>query len=108
MGFKSNIKINSDRNATKYHPLSNHLHSSYSTVTFANLSMSAIPGTSSESFLSMLTDLQHDDKAKKNALLKTMNIAVRCTYCILFVDETKVGKTPIYLPFKNMILLTLS
>ena len=53
--------------ATKYHPLINHLHSSYSTVTFVNLSMSAtgILGTSSEFFLSMLTDLQLDDKAKK-------------------------------------------
>ena len=28
--------------ATKCHPLINHLHSSYSTVTFVNLSMSAI------------------------------------------------------------------
>ena len=84
VGFESNIKINSDRKATKYHPLINHLHSSYSTVTFVNLSMSAIGifRTSSESFLSMLTDLQLDDKTKKNALLKTMNIAVRCTYYI--------------------------
>ena len=84
VGFESNIKINSDRKATKYRPLINHLHSSYSTVTFVNLSMSAIGifGTSSESFLSMLTDLQLDDKTKKHALLKTMNIAVRCTYYI--------------------------
>ena len=98
MGFESNIKINSDRKATKYHPLINHLHSSYSTATFVNLSMSAIGilGTSSQSFLPMLTDLQLDNKAKKNALT------------IFFVDETKVGQTPIYLPFKNMILLTLS
>ena len=81
MGFKSNIKIKSDRKVTKYHPLINLLHSSYSTVTFGNLSMSAIGilGMSSESFLLMLTDLQLDDKGKKNALLKTMNIALRCT-----------------------------
>ena len=78
-------KINSDRKATKYHPLINHLHCSYSTVTFAHLSTRAIGifGTSSESFLSMLTDLQLDDKTKKNALSKTMNIAVRCTYLYL-------------------------
>ena len=38
VGFESNIKINSDRKVTKYRPLINHLHSSYSTVTFVNLS----------------------------------------------------------------------
>ena len=76
-----------------YHPLINHLHSSYSTATFVNLSMSVLGifRTSSESFLSMLTDLQLDDKSKKTALLKTMNIAVRCTYYI-FVDEKMLDK----------------
>ena len=100
VGFESNIKINSDRKATKYRPLINHLHSSYSTVTFVNLSMSAtgIFGTSSESFLSMLTDLQLDDKTKKNALLKTMNIAVRCTYCI-FCRRKKSWTHPNLLTF---------
>ena len=60
MGFELNIKINSDRKATKYCPLINHLHSSYSTVTFVILSMSVIGifGMSSESFLSMFADLQ--------------------------------------------------
>ena len=84
MGFESNIKIDSDRKATKYHPLIDHLHSSYLTVTFVNHSMSAIGifGMSSESFLSMLTDLQLDNKTKKNALLESMNIAVRCTYYV--------------------------
>ena len=101
VGFESNIKIKSDRKATKYHPLNNHLQSSYSIVTIANLSMSALAmfGTSSESFLSMLKELQLDDKTRKNALLKTMNIAVRCTYYI-FVDETNAGQTPTYLPVR--------
>ena len=60
--FRENTKIYSK--ATKYHPLINHLHSSYSTVTFVHLSMSAIGifGRSSESLLSMLTDLQLDGK----------------------------------------------
>ena len=84
VGFESSIKMNSDRKATKYRPLTNHLHSSYWTVIFVNLFKSEIGiiGVSSESFLSMLTDLQLDDKTRKNALLKTMNIAVRCTYYI--------------------------
>ena len=81
VGFESNIKINSDRKAAKYHPLITNLQRSYSTVKFVNLSMSAlgIVGTSSESFLSMLTDLNFDEKTKKHALLKAMNIAIRCT-----------------------------
>ena len=100
VGFESNIKINSDRKATKYRPLINHLHSSYSTVTFVNLAMSAIGilGTSSESFLSVLTDLQPDDKTKKNALLKAMNIAVRCTYYI-FCRRNKSWTHPDLLTF---------
>ena len=51
VGFESNIKINSDRKAAKYHPLITNLQRSYSTVKFVNLSMSAlgILGTSSES-----------------------------------------------------------
>ena len=101
VGFESNIKINSDhRKATKYRPLINHLHSSYSTITFVNLAMSAIGilGTSSEFFLSMLTDLQLDDKTKKNALLKTMKIAVRCTYYI-FCRRNKSWTHPDLLTF---------
>ena len=35
--------------------------------------------TPAESFLSMLADLQFDEKTMKNALLKSMNIAARCT-----------------------------
>ena len=52
VGFESNININSDCMAIKYHSLITHLQSSYSTVTFVNLSMSALGkfGTSSESF----------------------------------------------------------
>ena len=71
VGFESNVKINSDRKATKYHPLIANLQRSYSSVHLVNLSMSALGmyGTSSESFLSMLTDLQFDEKTKKNALL---------------------------------------
>ena len=78
VGFESNIKINNNRTARKYHPLIAILQRSYSSVYLVNLSMSAlgIYGTSSESFPSMLTDLEFDEKTKKNALLNSMNIAV--------------------------------
>ena len=84
VGFESNIKINSDRKAAKYHPLITDLQRSYSTVKFVNLSMIAlgILETSSESFVLTLTDLNFDEKTKKHALLKSMNIAIRCTYYI--------------------------
>ena len=81
VGFESNIKINRDRKAVKYHPLIANLHRSYWTVKFINLSMSAlgILGTSSESFLPMLTGLNLNEKTKKHAWLKSMNTAMRCT-----------------------------
>ena len=86
VGFESNIKINSDCKAAKYHPLITNLQRLYSTVKFVNLSLSAlgILGTSSESFLSMVTNLNFNEKTKKHALLKSMNIAIRCTYYIFY------------------------
>ena len=100
VGFESNIKINSDRKAAKYHPLITNLQRSYSTVKFVNLSMSAlgILGTSSESFLSMLTDLNFDEKTMKHALMKSMNIAIRCTYYI-FCRRNKSWTNPELLNF---------
>ena len=70
VGFESNIKLNSDRKANKYHPLIGSLQKPYLTVKFVNLSMSALRifGTSSESFLSMLTDLHFDEETKQNIL----------------------------------------
>ena len=80
--FESSIKINSDRKVAKYLPLIANLRRSYSTVKFLNLSLSVlvICGTSSESFPSMLTDVNFDDRTTHNIMLKTSNIAVRCTY----------------------------
>ena len=57
-----------------------------------------ILGTSSESFLSMLTYLNFDEKTKKQTLLKLMNIAIRCTYYI-FIEEAKIGQTQSCLTF---------
>ena len=100
VGFESNVTINGDRKAAKYHPLIANLQRSYSTVNFVNLSMSAlgILGMSSESFPSMLTDLNFDEKTKKHALLKTMNIAMQCTYYI-FCRRNKSWTHPEMLSF---------
>ena len=100
VGFESNIKLNSDRKANKYHPLIGSLQKSYSTVKFVNLSMSALGifGTSSESLLSMLTDLHFNEKTKQNVILKRMNIAVRCSYYI-FCRRNKSWTNPDLLDF---------
>ena len=69
------------------------------------MSALGILGTSSESFLSMLTDLNFDEKTKKHALLTSMNIAIRCTYYIFFVEGTKVGQTPSCLTLDHVPLI---
>ena len=102
VGFESNIKLNSDRKANKYHSLSGSLQKSFSTVKFVNVSMSALGifGTSSESFLSMLTDLHFDEKTKQHVMLKTMNISVRCSYYI-FCRRNNNWANPALLDFKR-------
>ena len=97
VGFESNIKLNSDRKANKYHPPIGSLQKSYSTVKFVNLSMRALGifGISSESLFSMLTDLHFDER-----LSKTMSIAVRCSYYI-FCRSNKSWTNPDLLDFKR-------
>ena len=100
VGCESNITLNSDRKANKYHLLIDSLKKSDSTVKFVNLSMSAlgILETSSESLLSMLTDLHFGEKTKENVILKTMNIPVRCSYYI-FCKRNKSWTNPELLDF---------
>ena len=62
-------------------------------------------GTSSESFLLMLTDLNFDDNTKHNILLKTINIAVLCTYYI-FCRSDKTWTNPNLLDYYVLALLT--
>ena len=66
VGFESNIKINSDRKATKYRLslITSIVHIRLLHLLTFSMSAIGIFGTSSESFLSMLTDLQLDDKTK--------------------------------------------
>ena len=84
VGFENSIKIDSECKAAKYHNLIANLQSSFSTVKFVDLSMSSlgILRTSSESVLSMLTDLNFEEKTRKYTLLKSMIIGIRCTYYI--------------------------
>ena len=53
------LLVNSDRKAAKYHPLLTNLRAEYTYINFVNFSMSALSifGTSSDTFLQMLNDL---------------------------------------------------
>ena len=42
VGFESNIKVNSDRKAAKYHPLLTNPLTEYTNINFVNFSMSAL------------------------------------------------------------------
>ena len=84
VGFESNITINSDRKLAKYRPLFNSLRANYTSIKFANLSMSALGifGASSDSLLQMLEDLHVDANVQNNIVMKASNIAIRCSYYI--------------------------
>ena len=84
VGFESNIKVNSERKAAKYHPLLTNLRTEYTNINFVNLSMSAlgIYGTSSDTFLQMLKDLNFNQSLTHHMIMKASNIAIRCTYYI--------------------------
>ena len=84
VGFEPNIKVNSERKAAKYHPLLTNLRTEYTNINFVNLSMSAlgIYGTSSDTFLQMLKDLNFNQNLTHQIIMKASNIAIRCTYYI--------------------------
>ena len=80
VSFESNIKVNSERKAAKYHPLLTNLRTEYTNINFVNLSMSAlgIYGTSSDTFLQMLKDLNFNQNLTHHIIMKTSKIAIRC------------------------------
>ena len=104
LGFETNIQNNSDRKAAKYSSLINDLSLSYSKVVFVNLSMGAIGvmGSSCNSLLSLLQDLQFDKNVTKRIIMKAMNISIRSSYYI-FCRRNKPWTNPelltIYSPF---------
>ena len=84
IGFETNIKINSDRKASKYYPLRQTLLSKYNQVSFINLSLGAVGtiGASSESFINLLKSLGFNNNSQKHILSQLINITIRCTYFI--------------------------
>ena len=98
IGFETNIKINSERKASKYYPLQQTLHPNYNHIRFINLSLGALGtiGSSSESFIDLLKSLSFDDKLQKHILSKLINITIRCTYYI-FCSRNKPWIGPDFL-----------
>ena len=95
LGFETNMQANSIRKANKYTTLIKDLSSTYSKVTFINLSMSAlgVMGSSCDSFLSLLQDLHFDKLMQKRIVMKTINIAIRSSYYI-FCQRNKPWNSP--------------
>ena len=86
IGFETNIKVNSDRKASKYNPLHQELGSKYKQIRFINLFLGAL-GTvsySSESFINLLKFLEVSQPIQRSILSKIINITIRCTFFIFF------------------------
>ena len=100
VGFETNIEKNSSRKATKYKPLLRDLNSSYRSVHFINLSMSALGifESSSDSMVTMMDDLGFDKNRRSQIIKKIINISVRCTYYI-FCRRNKQWTNPELLEF---------
>ena len=92
---KKIIQINSERKASKYHPLQQTLLTNYKQIKFINLSMGALGtiGSSSESFIDLLTSLGFNDKVQKHILSNLINITIRSTYFI-FCCRNKPWTSP--------------
>ena len=82
--FIIKIQNNSNRKAAKYSSLLSELSSSYSKVTFINLSMGAIGtmGSSCTSFFSLLNELSFDKTIQKRVIMKAKTISIRSSYFI--------------------------
>ena len=95
LGFETNIQVNSKRKANKYTLLSKDLSSTLNRVTFLNLSIGAldIMGSSCDSFLSLLQDLNFEKLVRKRTVMKTVSIAIRSS-CYISCQRNKLCNNP--------------
>ena len=100
LGFETNIPSNSVSKAYKYTPLLQNLSSVYNKVIFINISMGAlgVMGSSYDFFLTLLQDLNFEKAAQRRIIIKTINIAIRSTYCI-FCQRNELWSNPELLNF---------
>ena len=100
IGYESNLSSNSRRKKTRYKELVSELQSRYDKVHFVNLSMGALGtmGSPSSSFLTMLMDLDFDEKALSFIVIRVINISIRTTHYI-FCCRNKAWTNPDLLNF---------
>ena len=103
VGFEKNIEVNNKRKTIKYDPLIQDLRSQYRTITFINLSMSAlgIYEASSDTILNMMNDLGIAKSVQISIIKKIMNIAVKSTYYI-FCRRNKTWTESALLHFQEI------
>ena len=90
ISLETNIKINSERKASKYYPLRQTLQPNYNQIRFINLSLCALgtTGSFSKSSIDLLKSLSFNYKLQKHILSKFTNITLRCAY-YLFCSRNK-------------------
>ena len=98
--FETNINNNAERKHLKYSRLVSDLRSQYTSVTFVNLSMSAlgIYANSCLSFSKMYDSLSIDNQQKRFLISKLSKISIRTTYYI-FCCRDKPRSNPDLLCF---------
>ena len=99
-GFETNINKNTERKHLKYSTLASDLRSQYISVTFVNLSMSAlgIYANSCLSFLKMCDSLSIANQQKRFLVSNLSTISIRTTYYI-FCCRDKPWSNPDLLCF---------
>jgi len=97
IGFENNIQISSEREASKYYPLHQTLLPNYKQIKFINFSMEALGtiGSSSESFINLLTSLGFNDKVQKHILSNLINITIE-VHTLFSAAEINHGQTLTY------------
>ena len=97
VGFESNINVNSERKAAKYHHPFTNLRTDYTNINFVKFLMSAlgILDKSSDTFLQMLNDLNFNKNLTPYTFIKVSNIAIRYTYYI-YSRRNKQWTSPVY------------
>ena len=96
------MQVNSTRKANKYNKLIKELSSTYNKPNFfINLSMGAlcVMGSSCDSFLLLLIDLNFDKIVQKRIIMKTINIAIRTS--LSFAKEISHGTTQNFWTFNS-------
>ncbi len=95
VGYETNMSANTNRKNAKYQQLLDNLNNKYSSVTYVNLSMSALGfyGQSCNTFKETLTRLNVREDSQNFIIKRMSQIAIRTTYFI-FCRRNKTWNDP--------------